>query len=143
MSADRSASPRPGAEYNTTQDKATKVPAARDGESASMPTPPRDMIVAATTIDAGSELVESLMTGMSPNERGHLIEMINSSIEAERLAAVDGTVRRQVDVGVRRRRSARELAREHDDQAGRPGADDGADPADGLVASPDVDDARA
>ncbi|CAO5256905.1 hypothetical protein [Frankia sp. AgKG'84/4] len=143
MSAEGSAFPRPDAEYDATQDKATKVPAARDGESVSTPTAPRDMIAAATTVDAGSELVESLMTGMSPNERGRLIEMINSSIEAERLAAFDGTVRRQVDVGVRRRRSSRELAHEHDGQVGRPAAGNGADPADGLVASPDVDDARA
>ncbi|MCK9897646.1 hypothetical protein [Frankia sp. AgB32] len=69
--------------------------------------------------------------------------MINSSIEAERLAALDGTVRRQVDVGVRRRRSSREMARDHDGQDEPPAAVDGADLDGGLVVSPDIDDARA
>jgi hypothetical protein len=61
-------------------------------------------------MDAGSELVSSLMSGMSTDERERLLRMINVSLEAERSAALEGTVRRQVDVGVRRRRWSRRPA---------------------------------
>ncbi|MCK9920833.1 hypothetical protein MXD61_02740 [Frankia sp. AgPm24] len=87
------------------------IPAARAGQqelpAANIPAPAAETHPTAITVEDGSELVDSLMSGMSAGEREHLLEMINTSIEAERTAAFDGTVRRQVDVGVRRRRSSR------------------------------------
>ncbi|WP_261562024.1 hypothetical protein [Frankia tisae] len=72
-------------------------------------------------------MVVSLMSGMSADERSRLLGMINSSIAAERSAAIDGTVHRQVDVGVRRRRSSRrptdlEAPDAADLRSGEPGA---------------------
>ncbi|MCL9761911.1 hypothetical protein [Frankia sp. AiPa1] len=104
---------------------ATAIPAASAAQEAT-PSPaapslaaPAGAEAAAVTVDGGSELVASLMAGMSAGEREHLLKMINSSIEAERSAAFDGTVRRQVDVGVRRRRSSR-LEPDDADDAIRP-----------------------
>ncbi|MCM3923286.1 hypothetical protein ND748_16665 [Frankia sp. AiPs1] len=95
-------------------------------------------------MDTASELVASLMFGIPTDEQHRLLGMINSSIAAERSAAIDGTVRRQVDVGVRRRRSShRSMEPDEPDaadpcgggpgaacqRAGEPGADGSRDEA--------------
>ncbi|MCM3882409.1 hypothetical protein [Frankia sp. R82] len=113
MPADESVVPRVGTHDLDGQSQAPDaIPAARAADQAQQPVPalpPADAPAVSITVDGQSELVESLMTGLSVGEREHLVEMINSSIEAERTAAFDGTVRRQVDVGVRRRRSSRSV----------------------------------
>ncbi|WP_101833527.1 hypothetical protein [Frankia canadensis] len=109
---------------DSTDEPAATIPATRDGASA--PLPPMPTEAAAVAIDGDAELVASLMVGMSTDERARLLSMISSSIEAERSAALEGTVRRQVDVGVRRRRWSRRPA----------GVDAGPAPAEGVEAGP-------
>ncbi|WP_261570762.1 hypothetical protein [Frankia gtarii] len=104
------------------------IPVAREGESAPPPlAAPADATPVVVAVGGESELVVSLMSGMSADERSRLLGMINSSIAAERSAAIDGTVHRQVDVGVRRRRSSRrptdaEAVDAADLRGGEPGA---------------------
>jgi hypothetical protein len=119
MPADASGAPSPDADQRLPDQRVAKhgdvavVPAARAGEPAPSTSAAADAAPAAGTVpaaaaavDSGSELVASLMSGIPADEQHRLLGMINSSIAAERSAAIDGTVRRQVDVGVRRRRSS-------------------------------------
>ncbi|WP_157892251.1 MULTISPECIES: hypothetical protein [Frankia] len=103
------------------------VPAAREGEPAPSLPAAADAASVVVGVDGGSELVASLMSGIPADEQNRLLGMINSSIAAERSAAIDGTVRRQVDVGVRRRRSSHrpdefDAPDAADDRGGAPGA---------------------
>ncbi|EIV95295.1 hypothetical protein [Frankia sp. QA3] len=131
MPADVPGTPSPDAERVSEHgDDTAAIPAAREGKSAPSLAAPAEAAATAVAVDTGSELVASLMSGMSADEQNRLLGMINSSIAAERSAAIDGTVRRQVDVGVRRRRSSRHPtdpdapdAPDAADDPGEPGAD--------------------
>ncbi|KJE24481.1 hypothetical protein FF36_01212 [Frankia torreyi] len=125
MPADAPGAPSPDADQRVSEHgDVAAVPAAREGEPASSAA--ADDASAAVAVDTGSELVASLMSGIPTDEQKRLLGMINSSIAAERSAAIDGTVRRQVDVGVRRRRSSHrpdpDAADAADERGGAPSA---------------------
>ena len=76
------------------------------------------------SFDGGSELVDSLLSGMPEGEQHHLLEMIQSTVEAERAEAMEGNVRRQVDVGTRRRSARRDTDGDGTDGGTGAGDDD-------------------
>ncbi|WP_041253552.1 hypothetical protein [Frankia sp. EAN1pec] len=82
----------------------------------------------ASFLSESGGLLDSLMTGMDVGERSRMLGMISSSVEAEREAALDGRIRRQVDVGPRHRRR-REPGQEPDPASAGAGPDDVSDPA--------------
>ncbi len=84
--------------------------------------------VPASLLSESGGLLDSLMAGMDVGERSRMLGMISSSVEAEREAALDGRIRRQVDVGPRHRRR-REPDQESDPASADAGPDDLSGPA--------------
>ncbi len=135
--ADASARPTPSAPAEV---PATPAPAGKPDGSEGAPRPRAAADASCEVSAAGPEigpasflsesggLLDSLMTGMDVGERSRMLGMISSSVEAEREAALDGRIRRQVDVGPRHRRR-RESGQEPDPASAGAGPDDVSDPA--------------